>query len=92
MNLSKAGKVSLKNAIQRGRLCGDCTKSDFLDDLQTELDEAKEAEGESHHLEGVSAYHEELADVILVCLSALAHDGVDADALIKRKIDFNNGR
>lgn len=92
MNLSKLGRVSLANSIKRGRLSEKCEKEDFLKDIQIELDEAKEATGESRHLDGVSAYHEEVVDVILVCLSALAHDEIDADELIKRKIDFNKGR
>lgn len=92
MNLSKLGKVSLSNAIKRGRVSENCDKNDFLKDLQEELDEAKTARGESVHLDGVSGYHEELADIVLVCLSALSHDGIDADELVKRKVDFNNGR
>lgn len=92
MNLSKLGKVSLSNAIKRGRVSESCDREDFLRDLQDELDEAKTACGTSVHLAGVSAYHEELADVILVCLSALSHDGIDADELVKRKVDFNSGR
>lgn len=39
-----------------------------------------------------SAFCEELADVIIMCLSVAGHLGIDIDAAVRRKMEINKGR
>lgn len=42
--------------------------------------------------DGMAHFAEELADIIILCLSVAGHLGIDIDAAVRRKIEFNKTR
>ena len=42
--------------------------------------------------EQIAHFAEELADIIILCLSVAGHLGIDIDAAVKRKMQINKGR
>ena len=42
--------------------------------------------------DSVEAYSEELADTIIMCMSAAGYLGIDIDAAVKAKMEINKGR
>lgn len=47
---------------------------------------------QSEHLPFVSQADEELADILIVCLTELKRRGLDVENLIKKKMEFNEKR
>lgn len=54
--------------------------------ISNEVDELVDAVSDPHH------FAEELADVIIMSLSAAGHLGIDIDAEVRRKIEINQKR
>lgn len=58
-----------------------------LDDAATEWADYGWSEEEPDE-----AFSEELADIIILCMSVSGHLGIDIDAAIRRKMEINKGR
>ena len=62
--------------------------------IKSETDEARDAaiDWEAHRSGAQDHFAEELADVIIMTLSACGHLGIDIDAAVRRKMEINKGR
>lgn len=62
--------------------------------IKSETDEARDAaiDWEAHRSGAQDHFAEELADVIIMTLSACGHLGIDIDAAVRRKMEINKAR
>ena len=62
--------------------------------IKSETDEARDAaiDWEAHRSGAQDQFAEELADVIIMTLSACGHLGIDIDAAVRRKMEINKAR
>ena len=62
--------------------------------IKSEIDEARDAalDWEAHRSGAQDHFAEELADVIIMTLSACGHLGIDIDAAVRRKMEINRVR
>ncbi|MEG2282958.1 MAG: MazG-like family protein [Rikenellaceae bacterium] len=90
-NLSEAAYhcAIKRKKIKHGTPAVTCEKA-----IQAELDELKEAlhNVKSEHVPTITSYEEELADVIITCLSTAYHLGFDIERIIEEKMKFNEKR
>lgn len=94
MNLSEMARRSYLCALRRGKTRRNNTHEALCRGIQEEMDELHKADryNESEHLKGISEEVEELADVILCCMTELYGRGLDVEIVIKRKLLFNEKR
>lgn len=81
---NKRGKL-LKNDL-RTRIEG------LHNDLMKEVEEYNEATGMSEHINGISANQEELADIVIMCMTISHEFGYNLADLVRRKMQFNETR
>lgn len=80
-------------ALKRGQIGDNTRHEDRVRAIRGELREFERATVEaSEHLPGFTEQEEELADIILVCLTSLCELKTDVGDLLDQKIRFNNGR
>ena len=62
--------------------------------IKSEINEARDAaiDWEAHRSGSQDHFAEELADVIIMTLSACGHLGIDIDAAVRRKMEINRAR
>ena len=62
--------------------------------IKSEINEARDAaiDREAHRSGSQDHFAEELADVIIMTLSACGHLGIDIDAAVRRKMEINRAR
>lgn len=62
--------------------------------IKSEINEARDAaiDWEAHRSGAQDHFAEELADVIIMTLSACGHLGIDIDAAVRRKMEINKAR
>lgn len=69
---------------------------DLLDDchelIYDEVDELDNAIEDFYNGHGIERFSEELADVVIMCMSVAGKLGIDIDAAIWRKMEINKGR
>lgn len=92
--LTTLGARSYAGAVKRGKTSSVCTHYDTFWGIFEELKEFRESfEGTpSEHLPDYSQAQEELADILICCLTELHRRGVDIDKLILDKIQYNETR
>lgn len=85
---------SYASAVNRGKTSSVCTHNDTFWGIFEELKEFREAyeNTPSEHLPDYSQAQEELADILICCLTELHRRGVDIDKLILDKIQYNEER
>ena len=92
--INKLAQTAFNTAIIRGKTSKDLSHDDtffgFLEELR-EFREASEVE-KSEHLPEYTQAQEELADVLICCLTELHMRGVDVERIIKDKVEFNKTR
>lgn len=80
-------------ALRRGKVRDKTKKEDFLRAIKSEVREYREATNViSAHIPQFSHETEELADIIITCMTTLAHMGVDVGAVLNAKIQYNMNR
>lgn len=77
-----------KVTVDRGCISPSTTKLDFINKLFEEVYEFEESIYDLNW----SNIHEELADVIMVCLNFAKHYKIDIEQEIKNKIEINRNR
>lgn len=84
---------TVREIIDEHKSCGTpCANHDELlrcyamDSIRKEVDELEMASASEE------AYSEELADVIIMCMSVAGKLGIDIDAAVKRKMEINKRR
>ena len=92
--INKLAEQAFNNAIIRGKTSKDTTHDDTFFGIFEELREFRVASefGKSKHLPEYTEAQEELADVLIRCLSELHRRGVDVEKIIKDKVEFNKTR
>lgn len=85
---------AFNTAIIRGKTCKDTTHEETFFSILEELKEFRVAyeTGKSHHLPKYTEAQEELADVLICCMTELYRCGVDVEKIIKDKVEFNKTR
>lgn len=78
-------ETNYQSIRKRGLITSDTDMVDFINKLDEEVNEFKIAVNEGT----LKEIKEELSDVILVCLNAAFHHGIDIENELKKKIKFN---
>lgn len=92
--INNLAQTAFDTAIIRGKTAKDMNHLDTFFCILSELKEFREA-GEtekSEHLPEYTQTQEELADVLICCLTELHRRGVDVERIVKEKIEFNKTR
>lgn len=92
--INQLAQTAFNTAIIRGKTEKDAGHLDTFFDILSELKEFREASEveKSEHLPQYTETQEELADVLICCLTELHRRGVDVEEIIKAKIEFNKTR
>lgn len=92
--MNNKAKRAFYNALRRGKTSVYNTHSDDVNGLMAEMNEFAEASEckESEHLTGYSEAQEELADILICCMTELCKRGVDVDIIVDAKLAFNETR
>ena len=85
MNLNSFRNLVYNDAVDHG-LWGNESAYQCAERIADEVDELMDSTNSPDH------FAEELADVIIMSLSAAGHLGIDIDAEVRRKIDINQKR
>ena len=93
-NINQLAQTAFDTAIIRGKTARDMNHLDTFFGILSELKEFREASeiDPSEHLPEYTQAQEELADVLICCLTELHRRGVDVEEIIKAKIEFNKTR
>lgn len=93
-NINELAQTAFDTAIIRGKTARDMNHLDTFFGILSELKEFREASEteKSVHLPEYTQAQEELADVLICCLTELHRRGVDVERIIKEKIEFNKTR
>ena len=92
--INDLARQAFNNAIIRGKTSKDATHNDSFFDILDELKEFKDASEfqKSEHLPEYTEAQEELADVLICCLTELHRRGTDIEKILRDKIEFNKTR
>ena len=92
--INQLAQTAFDTAIIRGKTSKDTTHDETFFGILEELREFRVASefGKSKHLSEYTEAQEELADVLICCLTELHRRGVDVERIIKEKIEFNKTR
>lgn len=92
--INQLAQTAFDNAIIRGKTARDMNHLDTFFGILSELKEFREASEveASEHLPEYTQAQEELADVLICCLTELHRRGVDVEEIIKAKIEYNKRR
>lgn len=92
--INDLAQTAFDTAIIRGKTEKDADHLDTFFGILSELKEFREASEiePSEHLPEYTEAQEELADVLICCLTELHRRGVDVERIIKEKIEFNKTR
>ena len=92
--INDLARQAFNTAIIRGKTSKDQSHIDTYISILAELVEFREAseDEKSRHLPEYTEAQEELADVLICCLTELHRRGVDVERIIKDKVEFNKTR
>lgn len=93
-NINQLARESYNSAIIRGKTTKTPNHEENFFSIFEEFKELKEASEHDHseHLPRYSEAAEELADIIIACLTELHSRDVDVECLLRDKINFNKTR
>ena len=92
--INELAQTAFDTAIIRGKTAKDMNHLDTFFSIFSELNEFRDASeiDKSEHLPRYTQAQEELADVLICCLTELHRRGADVERIIKDKIEFNKTR
>lgn len=91
--LDTMGEEAYSCALRRGKITPADTHEDIVAGITVEIREFQEAtDAPSEHLPHYSQRQEELADILICCLTELHRTKVGITSLLKAKIEFNKTR
>lgn len=70
----------------------ECVQQVLRDALVGEVKEFINAKGMSRHLTNRSEFAEELADVVITCMTIAEYNGINLDTIISEKMKYNQSR
>lgn len=91
IDLNYYAKLSGRIALKRGKISKSIYHAETVESLTSELSEYINASEDtpSEHLPKYTEAQEELADILIVCLTELNRRNVDVELIIKYKTEFN---
>ena len=94
INLNNIAALCAENAKKRGKVKHHVLHFLTWCDIFDELDEFDKASEKLHsdHLPEYTEAQEELADILITCLTELHRRNVDIEAIITKKLEFNQNR
>lgn len=94
LDLNNIAALCAENAKNRGKVGYDVSHYSTACCLYDELVEFDEASEKAHsdHLPEYTEAQEELADILITCLTELHRRNVDVEAIITKKLEFNQNR
>ena len=94
MELQEKASKAFHNALKRGKTSVSNSHKEDAEGLMAEMKEFVEAseDKESVHLPEYTEAQEELADILICCMTELVKRGVNVDKIIDAKIAFNEKR
>lgn len=94
MGFQEKASKAFHNALRRGKTSVYNCHQDDAETLMAEMKEFVEAseDEKSEHLPKYTEAQEELADIIIGCMTELFKRGVDIEKIIDAKIAFNEKR
>ena len=94
MELQEKARKAFNNALRRGKTSVYNNHPDDAQTLMAEMKEFAEASEDmkSEHLPEYTEAQEELADIIIGCMTELFKRGVNIEKIIDAKIAFNEKR
>lgn len=92
--LNKIAQKAYNNAVLRKKVTLYSSHQEDVDSLMEEMKEFAEASEtkDSEHLPLYTEADEELADILICCLTELFKRGVNVDKLVDDKMEFNEKR
>lgn len=96
--MNQIAKTTYITAVERGKITETNYRSTQHEEAHNSLlEEIKEFSWASevrvsNHLPGYTEAQEELADILITCLTELHRRGVDVEKIIKEKVEFNKTR
>lgn len=92
-SINDLAREAYYNARRRGKIKDeDCHEIIYIG-INEELNEFCDAtDNPSEHLPQYTERQEELADVLICCLTELHREGVNVETIIKEKIEYNKTR
>lgn len=94
MGLQEKASKAFHKALRRGKTSIYNSHKQDTESIMIEVNEFAEAseDKKSEHLPEYTEAQEELADIIIGCMTELFKRGVDVDKIIDAKIEFNEQR
>ena len=94
MGLQEKASKAFHNALRRGKTSIYNSHKQDTESIMIEVNEFAEAseDKKSEHLPEYTEAQEELADIIIGCMTELFKRGIDVDKIIDAKIEFNEQR
>ena len=94
MGLQEKASKAFYNALRRGKTSIYNSHQQDTESIMIEVNEFAEAseDKKSEHLPEYTEAQEELADIIIGCMTELFKRGIDVDKIIDAKIEFNEQR
>ena len=94
IDLNNIASLCAENAKNRGKVGYDVSHYLTACCIYDELDEFDKASEKAHsdHLPEYTEAQEELADILITCLTELHRRNVDVEAIITKKLEFNQNR
>lgn len=94
INLNNTAALCAENAKNRGKVGYDVSHILTWWSISNELKEFYGASetGPSEHIPEYTEAQEELADILITCLTELHRRNVDIEAIITKKLEFNQNR
>lgn len=91
--LDNIAEETYENALKRGKIAAEDSHEQIVSGIAAELEEFRVAtDAPSEHLPEYSEVQEELADILICCLTELRRERVGIKRLLERKIEFNKNR
>ena len=94
MGLKEKASKAFHNALRRGKTSIYNSHQQDTESIMIEVNEFAEAseDKKSVHLPEYTEAQEELADILICCMTELVKRGVNVDKIIDAKIKFNENR
>ena len=94
IDLNAIASLCAENAKKRGKVGYDVSHYLTSCGIYNELDEFEQASEIAHsdHLPEYTEAQEELVDILITCLTELHRRNVDVEAIITKKLEFNQQR
>ena len=94
MDLNGIASEAFYNALKRGKTSVFSSHNDVFIQIMDEVWEYKNASetNKSEHLPEYTEAQEELADVLICCLTELHKRGVNVEAIVEAKVEYNKRR